>query len=176
MGRKLTIAFFSLFFVAALLPYGSYAKTALSRTVARADSSADSVATRKSLIAIINKVIEASGSFEISAVGDLYTLNATVADEEPPFSWNGPTAGAQWINAVEKTCKDLKIRRLKGRMGHVSIYLQTGESVYVIVPATYTGDIHGDPFEESGAFTFVFRMVNGKWLIKSQVWTPRRGL
>ena len=164
MGRKLTIAFFSLFFVAALLPHGSYAKTALLRVVAKADSSADSVATRKSLIAIINKVIEASGSFEISAVGDLYTLNATVADEEPPFSWNGPTAGAQWINAVEKTCKDLKIRKLKGRMGHVSIYLQTGESVYVIVPATYTGDIHGDPFEESGAFTFVIGWGRHAWV------------
>lgn len=176
MGRKLTIAFFSFLFVAALLGNQGYGKMVLVRTVFKADSTADSIATRKSLLAIINKVIEASGSFEIGAVGNLYTLNATVADEEPPFSWSGPTAGAQWVNAVEKTCKDLKIRKLKGRMGHVSIYLQTGESVYVIVPATYTGDIHGDPFEESGAFTFVFRMVNGKWLIKSQVWTPRRGL
>jgi len=147
-----------------------------SRLTCKVDSTADSIATRKSLIAIINKVIEASGNFEISAVGDLYTLNATVADEEPPFSWNGPTAGAQWVNAVEKTCKDLKIRKLKGRMGHISVYLQTGESVYVIVPVTYTGDLRGDQFEESGAFTFVFRMVSGKWLIKSQVWMPRRGL
>jgi hypothetical protein len=176
MGRKLTSAFFSVFLLTALLSHRSYAKTALFPIICKADSSADSIATRKSLMAIINKVIEASGNFEISAVGDLYTLNATVADEEPPFSWNGPTAGAQWVNAVEKTCKDLKIRKLKGRVGHISIYLQTGESVYVIVPATYSGDIHGDPFEESGAFTFVFRLVNGKWLIKSQVWMPRRGL
>jgi hypothetical protein len=176
MDRKLTIAFFSIFFVAVLLPHSSYADTGTSPVICRADSTADSVATRKSLIAIINRVIEASANFEISAVGDLYTLNATVADEEPPFSWNGPTAGAQWVNAVEKTCKDLKIRKLKGRPGHISIYLQTGESVYMVVPATYTGDVHGDPFEESGAFTFVFRLVNGKWLIKSQVWMPRRGL
>jgi len=176
MGRKLTIALFSIFFVAALSQHRSYAKTMPLRMTCHADSASDSVATRKSLIVIINKVVEASSSFEISAVGNLYALNATVADEEPPFSWNGPTAGAQWVNAVEKTCKDLKIKKLKGRVGHISIYLQTGESVYVIVPATYSGDIHGDPFEESGAFTFVFRLVNGKWLIKSQVWMPRRGL
>src|SRR5579872_2557728 len=127
MGRKLTLAFFSLFFAAALFTQSVQAKSIGSRLTCKADSTADSIATRKSLIAIINKVIEASGSFEISVIGNLYALNATVADEEPPFSWNGPTAGAQWVNAVEKTCRDLKIRKLKGRMGHISVYLQTGE-------------------------------------------------
>jgi len=143
-----------------------------STTLARPDSAN----TRKELVAIINKVIDASGNFDLSAVGDLYTPNALVADEQPPFSWNGPTAGAQWIESIEKTCKELKIRKLKGRAGHISVYLQTDESVYVIVPATYSGDAHGDPFEEQGAFTFVFRLVNGRWLIKSQVWMPRKGL
>jgi hypothetical protein len=176
MGRKLTTTLFSLPFIVALFTHSVHAKDISSRLTCKVDSTADSIATRKALIAIINKVIDASGSFEIGAIGDLYTLNATVADEEPPFSWNGPTAGAQWVNAVEKTCKDLKIRKLKGRMGHISVYLQTGESVYVIVPVTYTGDQRGDNFEENGAFTFVFRMVSGKWLIKSQVWTTRRGL
>lgn len=176
MGRKLTLAFFLLFFAAALFTQNARAKNISSQLTCKADSTADSIATRKSLIAIINRVIEASANFEISTVGDLYTLNATVADEEPPFSWNGPTAGAQWVNAVEKTCKDLKIRKLKSRMGHISVYLQTGESVYVIVPVTYTGELHSDNFEESGAFTFVFRIVGGKWLIKSQVWTTKRGL
>ncbi|MBS1532456.1 MAG: nuclear transport factor 2 family protein [Bacteroidetes bacterium] len=137
---------------------------------------ADSISTRKLLTGIISKVIEASGSFDVGAVGDLYTPNALVADEQPPFSWNGPTAGAQWIGSIEKTCRDLKIKRLKGRMGHISVYLQSDESVYVIVPVTYTGDAHGDSFEESGAFTFVFRLVNDRWLIKSQVWMPRKGL
>jgi hypothetical protein len=176
MVRKLIFAFFSLFLVAAFILPGSNARTMPLPVSCNKDSTADSVATRKLLTAIINKVVEASANFEIGAIGDLYTLNATVADEEPPFSWNGPTAGAQWVNAVEQTCKELKIRKLRGRPGRITIYLQTDESVYVVVPVTYTGDQHGDPFEESGAFTFVFRVVRGKWLIKSQVWMSKRGL
>lgn len=136
----------------------------------------DSAATRKVIVGIINTVINASGTFDIKAISDFYTPNALVADEEPPFSWNGPTAGVQWVNTVEKTCKDLKIKKLKGRIGRISVYLQSDESVYVIVPVDYVGEIHDQSFEENGAFTFVFRLVNGKWLIKSQVWVSRKGM
>ncbi|MFI5161745.1 MAG: hypothetical protein ACHQHN_10740 [Sphingobacteriales bacterium] len=136
----------------------------------------DSVQTRKTLISIINTVVKASGSFEITPLSDLYTPNALVADEQPPFSWNGPTAGAQWVNSIEKACKDLKIKKLQGKVGHITVYLQTDESVYVVVPVEYTGEIKGDAFNEDGAFTFVFRMESGRWLIKSQVWMSRRGM
>lgn len=136
----------------------------------------DSAAARATIMGIIKEVIKASGSFNMGAVADYYAPNAVVADEEPPFSWNGPTAGAQWISAVEKACKDLKLKEFNGRIGRVSIYLQTDESIYVVVPVDYTGEIHGEPFEEDGAFSFVFRMVNDKWLIKSQVWVTKKGM
>lgn len=171
MGRRSSIAIF-LFFTATLFSHNTFAKSVLPDRAQKVDS----LSTRKQLVAIINKVIDASANLDIGAVSDLYTPNALVADEQPPFSWNGPTAGAQWIGSIEKTCKDLKIKKLKGHMGRINVYLQSDESVYVIVPATYTGEAHGDTFEESGAFTFVFRLVNDKWLIKSQVWMPRKGL
>jgi hypothetical protein len=136
----------------------------------------DSLQTRKTLLTIINTVVKASGTFEITPLSDLYTLNALVADEQPPFSWNGPTAGAQWVGSIEKACKDLKIKKLEGKVGRITVYLQTDESIYVVVPVDYTGMIKGDAFEEDGAFTFIFRQEGGKWLIKSQVWTARRGM
>ena len=137
---------------------------------------ADSASARTSVMNIINTVINASGTFDINSVADLYTPNALVADEEPPFSWNGSTAGVQWVNTVERTCKQVKLKDFKGKIGHINIYLQTDESIYVVVPVDYTGEIKGERFEEDGAFTFVFRMVNGRWLIKSQVWVARKGL
>jgi len=144
--------------------------------IAHASTPVDSVAARKEIVSIINAVINASGSFDVKAVADFYTPNALVADEEPPFSWNGPTAGVQWVNTVEKTCKDLKIKRFKGKIGRISVYLQSEESVYVIVPVDYVGEMKDQSFEEDGAFTFVFRLVSGKWLIKSQVWVSRKGM
>jgi ketosteroid isomerase-like protein len=137
---------------------------------------ADSASNRNEVVKIINKVINASSAFDVDAVTDLYTPNAVVADEEPPFSWNGPTAGVQWISTVEKTCKDYKLKNFKAKIRDISVYLQTEESIYVVVPVDYTGEIKGDHFDEEGAFTFIFRLVNGHWLIKSQVWMARKGM
>ncbi len=137
---------------------------------------ADSAAARNEVMNIITTVVKASGTFDIDAVADLYTPNAVVADEEPPFSWNGATAGVQWVNTVEKTCKDYKLKNFNGKIRNISVYLQTSESIYVVVPVDYSGDIKGDRFDEEGAFTFVFRLVNGRWLIKSQVWVARKGM
>lgn len=131
---------------------------------------------RSAIMNIVEKVVKASGTFDIEQVANLYTPNAVVADEEPPFSWNGPTAGIQWINTVEKTVKEYKMTAFSGKMLPVTVFLKSDESVYVIVPVSYTGEVKGDVFEEDGAFTFIFRIVNGTWLIKSQVWTTRKGL
>ncbi|MGZ3750243.1 MAG: YybH family protein [Mucilaginibacter sp.] len=172
--KSSTILWFGLAAVAFFVQI-DYAKGGVNNTVPK-KLTTDSAGARTTVISIIKKVVEASSTFDIDAVADLYTPNAVVADEEPPFSWNGPTAGVQWVNTVEKTCKDVKLKGFKGKIGHISVYLQTDESVYVVVPVDYTGQIKGDPFEEDGAFTFVFRMVSGRWLIKSQVWVARRSL
>ena len=114
----------------------------------------------------------------IEDVANLYkTPNAVVADDEPPYSWNGPTAGVQWVNAVEKTCKDNKLTKLKATIEPINIYQQTGDNTYIVVPVSYTGELPGKVrFSAKGAFTFVLRMEDGKWLIKSVcAWMPKKG-
>ncbi len=126
---------------------------------------------------VVNAAINSLNSFNIDAVANLYTQNAVVADDEPPYSWNGPTAGVQWVNAVEQVCKENRLTKLKGSIGTVSVYQQSTDNVYVVVPVIYTGLLPGKAaFEANGAFAFVLRNINGKWLIKSQVWVPRRAL
>ena len=160
--------------VCMLLMQTAYSNTILPHIITM--RAADSASSRKDVIKIINTVINASSSFDVNAVTDLYTPNAVVADEEPPFSWNGPTAGVQWISTVEKTCKDYKLKNFHAKIRDISVYLQTEESIYVVVPVDYTGEIRGDRFDEEGAFTFIFRLVNGHWIIKSQVWVARKGM
>ena len=129
------------------------------------------------IMEVITKAIYSTNNFNIDAVADLYTPNALVADDEPPYSWNGPTAGVQWVNAVEQVCKDNKLTKLKGSIESIKVFQQTSDNVYVIVPVSYTGNLEGRPrFSAKGAFTFVLRLVNGKWMIKSQVWMPKSGM
>jgi ketosteroid isomerase-like protein len=172
--NKQIFTFFISCMVSVLMMQSAYGNTII--PCVHTEKIADSASNRNEVMQIINTVIKASSSFDVNAVTDLYTPNAVVADEEPPFSWNGPTAGVQWISTVEKTCKDYKLKNFRAKIRDISVYLQTQESVYVVVPVDYTGEIRGDRFDEEGAFTFIFRLVNGHWLIKSQVWVARKGM
>ena len=126
---------------------------------------------------VIGAAINSLNSFNIEDVANLYAQNAVVADDEPPYSWNGPTAGVQWVNAVEQVCKDNKLTKLKGSIGNITVFQHSAENFYVVVPVTFTGNLpQKQKFNADGAFTFVLRTVSGKWMIKSQVWIPRRGM
>jgi hypothetical protein len=124
----------------------------------------------------VNTVLKASYTFEIDKVTDMYAPNAVVTDEQQPFSWNGQLAGVQWVNSVQKAVKEFKIKDFMVIVKRIKIFRQTEEIAYLIVPVEYTGTVNGDPFNEEGAFSFVFRIVSGKWLIKSQAWVPKNGL
>jgi hypothetical protein len=126
---------------------------------------------------IISTVINATNDFNIAAVANLYTPNAVIADDEAPYSWNGPTAGVQWVNAVEKACKDNRLTKLKATIEPVNVYQLATDNIYIIVPVNYTGNLPGKTyFTATGAFTFVLRQINGKWMIKSQAWMPKKGI
>jgi ketosteroid isomerase-like protein len=126
---------------------------------------------------VVTAAINSLNNFNIDAVANLYTPNAVVADDEPPFSWNGPTAGVQWVNAVERVCKENHLTKLKGSIVNISVFQQNFDNVYIVVPVSYTGNLPGKTiFESDGAFTFVLRMINGRWMIKSQVWMSKKGM
>ena len=129
------------------------------------------------IMEVVTKAIYSLNNFNIDDVADLYTPNAVVADDEPPFSWNGPTAGVQWVNAVQQVCKENRLTKLTGKIGAINDYQLNADNVYIIVPVNYTGNLPGKQhFLAEGAFTFVLRMINGKWMIKSQVWVAKKGM
>ncbi len=126
---------------------------------------------------VITKVVYSLNKFNIDAVANLYTPNAVIADDEPPYSWNGPTAGIQWVNAVEQACKDNHLSKLKGSIESVNVFQKSKDNIYVVVPVTYIGVLpEKAQFKVKGAFTFVLRWANGKWLIKSQAWMPKKAM
>ncbi|MBB3058835.1 DUF4440 domain-containing protein [Mucilaginibacter gotjawali] len=129
------------------------------------------------IMEVITTIINATNSFNIEAVAKLYTPNAAIADDEAPYSWNGPTAGVQWVNAVEKACKNNRLTNLTGKIEPINIYQSREDNVYIVVPVSYKGNLPGKQhFAVRGAFTFVLRDINGKWLVKSQTWMQEKGI
>src|SRR5258708_14699164 len=92
---------------------------------------------------IVTTVVYSLNTFHIEKDADLYTPNSVILENEPPYSWNGPTAGIQWVNAVERVCKENRLTKLKGSIETINVFQQSADNFYIVVPVSFTGDMPG---------------------------------
>ena len=110
--------------------------------------------------------------------GDAKVIAATFADPGSildgmaPHVWQGPTATQDWY-------RDLLV---EGEQHGASGYLVTlgeplhnnvtGDSAYVVVPATMTFKVRGQQVTQTGAiFTIALRKLADGWRIAAWAWT-----
>lgn len=101
----------------------------------------------------------------------LCTSPASVLDDFPPHTWNGPGACTDWANALSVSFKKNDITNATvvfGTPWHVDV---TGNVAYVVVPATLTYNQNKKPVKETGSvFTVVLTKTPKGWLISSWAW------
>ncbi len=122
---------------------------------------------------IVKTVVGAEIPGSTAALAHLYTSDAVVVDEFPPFIWTGADSGRVWFVALDRVLANLKMHGLKVVAAPASEYLQTGNDAYEIVPLTLDGMEGAKASHETGTLTFTFRRSGSTWKISSQVWTTR---
>lgn len=124
------------------------------------------------IVKLAGAVVNASNADDVSALSKLYTQDAVVVDEIPPFVWRGAGAGAAWWQAVDSftSKKQERIRLVNVRL---SEFQQFAAGAYLIQPMTILEVVGGKTSSESGTWTYTFRNSGGTWLISSQVWTTK---
>ena len=122
---------------------------------------------------LANQVLKAADADNATGLSGLYTDDAVIVDENPPFTWRGPAAGAAWWRVVEAVTTKAKITNLKAAKVRIGEFVQTSTDAYLIETMTLSWVSRGKPSTESGTMTYTFHNAGGKWLISTQVWTTR---
>jgi len=139
---------------------------------AAASPAPPSAAPPAPILKLANAVVNASNTNDASSLSKLYTNDAVVVDEIPPFVWRGAGAGVAWWRAVDvfTTKKHERIKLVNVR---VSEFQSSASDAYLIQPMTIDETSGGPPASESGTMTYTFQNNGGTWLISSQVWTTK---
>jgi hypothetical protein len=104
----------------------------------------------------------------------LFTPDAVVIDEVPPFRWDGPHAASTWYAMLHGHLVAAHMRGFQVAIGAPIEYRQAGDGAYLIVPATLSGMAGTKPFHSTGSLTFTFRRIAGDWKIATDVWTTTK--
>ncbi|HEV3092423.1 MAG TPA: DUF4440 domain-containing protein [Candidatus Cybelea sp.] len=125
------------------------------------------------ILKLTNAVIGAANAGDASAFSGLFTNDAIVVDENPPFVWRGADAGVAWWHVVDAVIAKAKIVHLRATNVRIGEFRQSATDGYLVESLTVTGVRSGKPFAEAGTMTYTFHGAGGAWLISTMVWTTK---
>jgi ketosteroid isomerase-like protein len=125
------------------------------------------------IMKLVNAVMQGPNADDGSALAGLFTDDAVVVDENPPFVWRGEGAGVAWWHVVDAVTQKAQIAHLKATDVRRGEFKQSATDAYMVEAMTITGTAGGKPFAESGTLTYTFHKAAGSWLISTMVWTTK---
>jgi ketosteroid isomerase-like protein len=136
-------------------------------------SAADAATTTppRPILTLLDTMLAATNADNADALAHLYTSDAIVVDENPPYLWSGAGAGAAWWHVVQSVTKRMKFTQLKAVASAPTEFQQSAADAYIIVPVHLSGIAGGKAFHENGTMTYTFHRTAEGWKISSQVWT-----
>jgi ketosteroid isomerase-like protein len=119
----------------------------------------------------VHEYIDGFNKSDAKVMAATFAVPGSILDGMAPHVWQGPTATQDWYRDV----------LVEGEQHGASGYLVTpgeplhnnvtGDSAYVVVPATMTFKVHGKQVTQIGAvFTVALRKLAEGWRIAAWAW------
>ena len=123
------------------------------------------------VMAPLHQFMDGIGRNDWSMTAAACTSPATIIDDFPPHTWQGPTACADWTTAFVAANKQAGVSDTHITLGAPRHLDVTGDVAYVVVPASFTYKAHGKPMSESGSiWTVVVKKQAAGWRIAAWAW------
>ena len=122
-------------------------------------------------MAAVPQDIDGFNNGEAEVMAATFAVPGSILDGMAPHVWQGPTATQDWYRAVlveggQHGASDYLVTL--GEPLHTNV---TGDSAYVVVPATMTFKVHGKQVTQTGAvFTVALRKLAEGWRIAAWAW------
>ncbi|MFY9839628.1 MAG: nuclear transport factor 2 family protein [Xanthobacteraceae bacterium] len=128
-------------------------------------------------MAAVRKYVDAFNQGDAAAMAATFAVPGSILDGMAPHVWQGPTATLDWYRDVLAEGKQHGASDYFITLGEPLHNNVTGDSAYVVVPATMTFKVRGKQVTQSGAvFTVALRKLADGWRIAAWAWakgTPR---
>ena len=122
-------------------------------------------------ITSVRRYIDAFNNGDAKAMAAYFVVPGSILDGMAPHLWTGPTAAEDWYRDVLVEAEHHGASDYFVTLGNPLHANATGDSAYVVVPASMTFKIHGKQVTQSGAiFTIALRKSADGWRIAAWAW------
>jgi len=122
-------------------------------------------------MAAVRQYIDGFNKGDANVMAATFTVPGSILDGMAPHGWHGPTATQDWYRDVLVEGKQHGASDYVVTLGQPLHNNITGDSAYVVVPATMTFNVGGKQVTQCGAvFTVALRKVAEGWRIAAWAW------
>jgi ketosteroid isomerase-like protein len=126
----------------------------------------------KDPVAAVRQYVDAFNKGDAKGMAATFAVPGSILDGMAPHLWQGPTAAHDWYKDVLIEGKQHGASDYFVTVGEPLHNNVTGNSAYVVVPATMTFKMGGKQVTQSGAFfTVALRRLAEEWRIAAWAWT-----
>jgi ketosteroid isomerase-like protein len=123
-------------------------------------------------MAAVRQYIDAFNKGDAKLMAETFAVPASILDGMAPHLWLGSTATQDWYRDVLIEGKQHGASDYFVTVGEPLHNDVTGDTAYVVVPATMTFKVGSKQVRQSGAvFTVALRKVAEAWRIAAWAWT-----
>jgi len=131
---------------------------------------AQSQAEAADVVATITRFTAAVNAGDQQTAIAHFTADASITEDVPPYRWQGPEAGAQWLLAMWENGQRAGLADIAMTPGAPTRVEVSGDHAYVVIPGALTFEMGGQPHRDDGTLTFALQKSGDAWLIGSLAW------
>ena len=127
----------------------------------------------------VRQYIDAFNKGDVQVMAASFADLGSIIDGMAPHVWHGPTAALDWYRDVLSAGKQHGASDYVVTVGEPLHNNVTGDSAYVVVPATMSFKVGGKQVTQTGAvFTVALRKLAEGWRIAAWAWAkgPQRDI
>jgi ketosteroid isomerase-like protein len=122
-------------------------------------------------MAAVRKYVDAFNRGDATAMATTFAGSGSILDGMAPHVWQGPTATQDWYKGVLVEGKQHDVSDHFITLGEPLHNNVTGDSAYLVLPASMTFKLSGEHITQSGAvFTVGLRKLSDGWRIAAWAW------
>ena len=122
-------------------------------------------------MAAVRQYIDGFNKGDAKVMAATFAVPGSILDGMPPHVWQGPSATQDWYRDVVVEGEQHGASDYFVTLGEPLHNNVTGNSAYVVVPATMTFKVRGKSVTQSGAvFTVALRKLTEGWRIAAWAW------
>ena len=123
-------------------------------------------------MAAVQQYIDAFNRGDGEVMGATFAVPGSILDGMAPHVWQGPRAAQDWYRDVLLEGEQQGASGYSVTLGEPLHHDVTGDSAYVVVPATMTFKTHSRQVTQTGAiFTAALRKFADGWRIAAWAWS-----